>query len=131
MPETNTQKFKDLQKKIKSILVKALRKRAITPRDLLLILMIFAKAEKIAQLELLIELFKNPYPIFQELIDEEQYDLKAEFEHIVEKFVSKMIMENPALATEISRESLRKDANIKKLAARFPEFAEFIKSKNK
>lgn len=122
--------FSDFQRKIKIALARGLRARQIKPRDLVLILTIFSKAENIQELHLLVELFQDDYAPFAELIDEEKYQLQKDFESLIREFISHVIMDNPHLAAEISQSALMKDANLETLQQQYPEFREFIAQKN-
>ncbi|KKP36743.1 MAG: hypothetical protein UR27_C0014G0012 [Candidatus Peregrinibacteria bacterium GW2011_GWA2_33_10] len=119
----------DLQTKIKKQLAKSLKKHEITPRDLLLILTIFSKADTSEELHLLIELFKDEYPPFLELLDTEKYDTKSEFEHSIHEFISEMVQVNPLLAAKITHEALKKESTLDSISKQFPEFKNFLQNK--
>ena len=123
------QKIKDkayleTQDKVKAMLIKALKIKAITTEELMAVLYILGQTDTALELETFIDIFSGSFPVLSQYSDEKRSFAKDELVAKVKDIVSKLVHEDPLKATEIAKAALEPGATWEKLKEQFPEIEE-------
>lgn len=120
------QDYHELENTVKKHMLEAVNSGSASQEDVETLAYILSKTENLEELSLIIRILVNKYPFFENLIQEEKGEIKADIENIVQQFVSELVVSDPLKAAEISAEAAKPEATIESLKTAYPEFAEYL-----
>ena len=116
--------YLEMQEEIKVLLIKALKIKAITGEELMAVLFILGQASTAFELETIIEIFSDVFPVLSEFASDRKEVAKGDLEERVKVAVSKLMETDPIKATEIAKAALEPDITWEEIKKTYPEIEE-------
>jgi len=118
---------KNKEQKIKQLLFQNLSLAKISVADAAIITYLVATAESDEKLDDYISTLSEEYPFLNELEEKKKVIAKEELEDLVHKFVTDLIKDDPALASEISEYAAKPEITAEDILIKYPQFKDYLK----
>jgi hypothetical protein len=113
--------YSPLQEKIKKLLVKNLKMRAMSQADAVAFLLVFSQIGDRENLGEYCELFSGTFPFLKEITEESKAFIKTAIEQKIRLALDKIIKKDPVLATKIAKEAILPGITWEELVSKYPD----------
>lgn len=118
--------FQKVVDRLKHHINEEFMRRKLDLAHLMALLYIFNYAKNEDELVVLAKLFSDRFPAVESFLNEIKVSKKKSLEKEIENILKKIVVENPAKASEIAKAGMEKGMTLSKLIQKYPEIKKYI-----
>ncbi|MBI5152787.1 hypothetical protein HZA39_04585 [Candidatus Peregrinibacteria bacterium] len=118
--------FQNLVDRLKHHINEEFTRRKMDLAHLTALLYIFGYAKNEDELAVLAKPFSDRFPAIESFLNEIKINEKKLLEKEIEKIIKKIVVENPAKASEIAKAGMEEGMTLNKLIEKYPEIKKYI-----